>query len=217
MPEVICPPIPGAFSALGLVGTDMKRDYVRTFYTTTDTVAGTDMQAAFAELEAIGSAMLDRAAVPAERRRLERSVDARYARQSYEISVPVPDGPITDAIVQELAEAFHDRHRQTYGHDNRAEPVQIVNVRVAAVGAIPALKMRQEPGAGDPVKSNRQVWFRGAGEVATPILDRALMPAGFALNGPAIIESLESTILVPPNWSAQMDDDGFIFMKRAAE
>ena len=67
MTEVLCPPIPGAFSALGLVGSDLKRDYVRTVYVTTDSADPADIEAAFADLEADGSAMLDRAGVPAAR------------------------------------------------------------------------------------------------------------------------------------------------------
>ncbi len=218
VPTVLCPPIPGAFSALGLVGTNMKRDYVRTFFATTDVVRPEDMQDAFAALEQNGTAMLERAGVAPERRRLERSIDARYARQSYEIVVPAPSGTLTDADVAEIANAFHDRHHRTYGHDNRSEPVQLVNLRVAAIGEIPPLTMRQEPApAGtDPVKSNRRAWFRATGDTDVPVLERTRMPAGYAASGPAIIESLESTILVPPGWHAEMDADGFVHLTRSA-
>ena len=88
--EIVCPPIPGAFSALGLVGTDLKRDYVRTVYTTTASADPAALEAVFAALEKEGAAMLDRAGVAPERRRFERSVDARYERQSYELPIPVP-------------------------------------------------------------------------------------------------------------------------------
>ncbi len=213
---VICPPIPGAFSALGLVGTDLKRDYVRTFYMTSDVVEPAAMQAAFEDLEAQGLAMLERAGVAAGRRRIERSVDVRYARQSYEISVPVDAGDVCAATIEKIAAMFHERHRVTYGHDNRAEPVQLVNVRAVAVGEIPTLTIRQQPAAAasDPVKAHRRVWFRTCGEVAAPVLDRALMPADYQLPGPGIIESLESTILVPPGWSAVIDGDGFVHLTR---
>ena len=71
-------------------------------------------------------------------------MDARYERQSYELSVPAASSFDADALAS-AAEAFHDRHRQTYGHDNRGEPVQIVSLRVSAIGKIPALAIRQEP------------------------------------------------------------------------
>jgi N-methylhydantoinase A len=216
--EVVCPPIPGAFSALGLVGSDLKRDYVRTVYATTDTADPDMLEAAFATLEAEGAAMLDRAGVNAARRRFERTVEARYQRQSYELSVPVLQGKVTRAGVAEIAESFHHKHRQTYGHDNRAEPVQIVNLRVAAIGVIPPLTIRQEPAAAgsEPKKARRTVWFRATGPVEAAVLDRSRMPAQFLAEGPAVIESLESTILVPPGWRARMNEDGFVVLSRRA-
>jgi N-methylhydantoinase A len=216
--EIVCPPIPGAFSALGLVGTDLKRDYVRTFYANTASADPSALEAAFGELKAEGSAMLDRAGVAEERRRFARTVDARYQRQSYELSVAVPDGPITQDAVAALAAAFHERHRQTYGHDNRTEPVQIVNLRVAAIGTIPPLRIRQETAGSteSAAKGRRSAWFRATGAIDAQILDRARMPTDFSAAGPAVIESLESTILIPPGWRATMDADGFVILKKSA-
>jgi N-methylhydantoinase A len=214
--EVVCPPIPGAFSALGLVGTDLRRDYVRTVYTTTAAADPAALEDAFAALEREGGSMLDRANVTPERRRFERSVDARYERQSYELSIPIPQGALDEAALEQIAEAFHDRHRATYGHDNRGEPVQLVSIRLTAVGVIPALLIRDRtaPAATNAIKSNRQVWFRETGAATTTIYDRARMPAGLAVAGPAVIESLESTILIPPAWQAAMDNDGFVLLTR---
>jgi N-methylhydantoinase A len=215
MAEVVCPPIPGAFSALGLVGSDLKRDYVRTVYTTTATAEPADLETAFQRLEKEGAAMLDRARVEAPQRRFVRSVDARYGRQSYELAVPVPERRLDAAGLAAVAEDFHARHRRTYGHDNRSEPVQLVNLRVAAIGSIAPLHMRQAPAARgtDPAKGRRRVWFGAAGHEAA-VLDRAGMPAGFTVVGPAVIESLESTILLPPRWQGRMDENGFVWLAR---
>jgi N-methylhydantoinase A len=219
MAEVMCPPIPGAFSALGLVGTDLKRDYVRTFFATTDKADPASLAAAFDELEQQGTSMLERANVPVERRRFERSVDARYVRQSYELPVPVGAPPFTGSTLDDIAAAFHERHRQTYGHDNRSEPVQLVNVRLSAIGEIPALRISDKTAddAGPPQKSRRSLWFRETEAIEADILDRARMPAGFTAAGPAVIESLESTILIRPGWQARMDDDGFVILTRGRE
>jgi N-methylhydantoinase A len=94
--------------------------------------------------------------------------------------------------------------------------VQIVNIRVAAIGTIPPLRIRQELSAGaeSPVKGERAAWFRATGETKAKILDRARMSSGHQTTGPAVIESLESTILVPPGWAARMDADGFIILSR---
>jgi N-methylhydantoinase A len=214
--EVICPPIPGAFSALGLVGTDLRRDYVQTHFTTTDTADPAAVEAGFVTLESKGAAMLHQAGVAPERRRFERSIDARYPRQSYELPVSVPPGVVDKPALQKIAEAFHHRHLQTYGHQNRDEHVQIVNLRLAAIGAIAPLKVRgaTPPRGTDPVKSKRELWFRETGAVGATIYDRRLMPSGSAVSGPAVIESLESTILVPPDWQARMNEDGFVLLRR---
>jgi N-methylhydantoinase A len=213
--EVICPPIPGAFSALGLIGTDLKRDYVQTLHSVA-AVEPQALQAAFAALEKRGAAMLERAGVAPERRRLVRSVDARYPRQSHELEVPAACGCIEAATLAQIAEAFHERHLHTYGHDNRSEPVQIVSARVAAIGATAPLTIRDSVArrGTDPVKAKRQVWFRETGLIDAAIYDRKRMPAGLELAGPVVIESLESTILVPPGWQATMDEHGFVLLMR---
>jgi N-methylhydantoinase A len=216
--EVVCPPIPGAFSALGLIGTDLKRDYVRTLYVTTAMADPAAVEAAFAALEREGAGMLERAGVAPARRQFRRAVDARYARQSYELAVPVPSGTIDAAALDEIADAFHDRHRGTYGHDNRSEPVQIVNVRVAAIGGIAPLTIRDEPASSgrDAVKAKRPIWFRATGMVEATVHDRSRLPAGWQASGPVVIESMESTILVPPGWQAKMNQDGFVLLRRVS-
>jgi N-methylhydantoinase A len=212
--EVICPPIPGAFSALGLVGTDLKRDYVRTLYTTATAADPKAVEAAFVALESRGAAMLDRAGVAPARRRFERAVDARYPRQSHELVIPVPPRSVDAAVLAEIAAAFHDRHLHTYGHDNRSEPVQIVSIRVTAIGATAPLVIRDTvaPSGTDAVKAKRQLWFRETGVIDATIYDRRRMPAGLEVAGPVVIESLESTILVPPGWQAKMNADGFVLL-----
>ena len=214
--EIVCPPIPGAFSALGLIGTDLKRDYVRTVYATTAHVDPADLEAAFAALEKEGAAMLHRAGIAPERRRFVRTLDARYERQSYELAIPAPARGIDRDALAAIAEAFHDRHRTTYGHDNREEPVQLVSVRVSAIGAIPPLTVRANtaPMGTDAVKGERELWFRHGGAMTAKVYDRARMPAGLAAPGPAVIESLESTILVPPDRLAKMTEDGFVVLAR---
>jgi len=213
--EVICPPIPGAFSALGLIATDLKRDYVQTLFITADTADPATLEAAFLALEKKGCAMLDRAGIAPERQRFERAVDARYERQSYELTIAVPRH-IDQTSLQKIAEAFHSRHLQTYGHDNRSEPVKIVNVRVAAIGMIPPLMIRDIPAdvGTEAIKSRRQLWFHETGEVNAPVYARSRMPLGLKMAGPAVIESLESTILVPPRWQANVAENGFVLLTR---
>ena len=94
--------------------------------------------------------------------------------------------------------------------------MQLVSLRVAAIGAIPPLTLRQATAkqGTDAVKASRAVWFRATGTVEALVLDRARMAAETTATGPAIIESLESTILVPPGWQARMDASGSVWLTR---
>jgi len=215
IPEVIIPPAPGAFSALGLVATDLKRDYSRTLYADLGSVDPARVADAFARMEAEGSAMLVAAKVPDDRRALLRLADVRYRRQAYELTIPVADGPITRAGLDALAEQFHTRHAQTYGHANRNEPVQLVNLRLTALGRLPDLRLAQHT---DPARArlrHRAVWFPATGLVDTPIHWRDGLVPGTELTGPAVIEALDSTTVLPPGWRARVDDQGYLRLTRA--
>ena len=109
IPEVIVPPAAGAFSALGLVASDLKRDYSRTLYADLRALDPAQVAAALAEMEATASEWLAAVAVPPERRALLRSADLRYRRQAYELTVPFADGPVTRAS---LEAARHSVSRQ---------------------------------------------------------------------------------------------------------
>ncbi len=125
-------------------------------------------------------------------------------------------GFASGAAIDSIAEAFHARHAQTYGHDNRAESVQFVSLRVAAIGIIPPLTIRQQPAAASTrsEKPPREVWFRSTGTIKAQVHDRVRMAEEAVVHGPAVIESLESTILIPPGWQTRLDADGFILMTR---
>ncbi|HTI81135.1 MAG TPA: hydantoinase/oxoprolinase family protein [Acetobacteraceae bacterium] len=210
IPEVIVPPAPGAFSALGLVASDLKRDYSRTLYADVGSIDPERVADVIASMEQAGREMLAAAHVPPERRALLRLADVRYRRQAYELTVPIADGPITRASLDALTEAFHARHTQTYGHANRAERVQLVNLRVTALGRQPDLVLAQRS---DPAKAqtrSREVWFEGAGLLAVPVHWRDGLMPGTEIAGPAIIEAMDSTTVIPPRWQARIDELGYI-------
>ena len=94
--------------------------------------------------------------------------------------------------------------------------MQLVSARLTAVGVMPHLIIRDRtaPADSDALKGQRRVWFRGTGAANASILSRARMPAGVVYEGPAVIDAMESTILVPPGWQAAMDDNGFVLLTR---
>jgi N-methylhydantoinase A len=213
IPEVIIPPAPGAFSALGLVASDLRRDWSRTLYANLADVDPARVADAIAAMEADAVAMLDAARVPPERRAVIRQVDLRYRRQAYELTVPLTEGRIDRSVIDALAEAFHAKHAQTYGHANRAEPVQLVNLRVTALGRLPALTLAQRADPDSARTRERNVWFAGSGFVATPVHWRLGLAPGTRIAGPAIIEALDSTTVVPPGWMARFDEFGCIRLR----
>jgi N-methylhydantoinase A len=213
VPEVVVPPAPGAFSALGLVATDLRRDFSHTLYLSVDGADPVRVAGVLEQMEADGRKMLEAAGVPPERRALRRLADCRYRRQAYELTVPMADGPVTEATLRALSAAFHARHRQTYGHANAAEPVQLVNLRLTALGRLPPLALSQAARPEAARESERMAWFGGAPR-PTRILWREGLTPGTAVAGPAVIEAFESTTVVPPGWIARVSDEGLLRMTR---
>ena len=213
--EVIVPPAPGAFSALGLVASDVKREYSRTLYAdlgTRRSRSASPPRSMRWRREA--DAMLEAARVPSERRALERAgrcplspaglrVDRAAGRRARSRARHSPRSP----------PSFHDRHRRTYGHANPNETVQLVNLRLTAIGRSPELILRQHGGAGRPVR-DRSAWFPRTGFTACPVHWRDGLAAGASLAGPAIVEALDTTVVVPPGWTARVDERGYIRMRR---
>ena len=215
IPEVIIPPIPGAFSALGLIATDLKRDYVRTLYAGLGSVEPAQVAAVFATMEASGQAMLDAAHVPLQNQAMSRQADLRYRRQAYELTIPIADGAITRVTLDAAAASFHAKHELTYGHANRAEPVQLVNLRLTAIGRLPGLALAQSGDASQARVRYRDVWFPATGFTPTPVHWRPGLVAATAIRGPAIVEALDSTTVVPPDWTARVNEAGFIRLIRS--
>ena len=245
IPEVVIPPIPGGFSALGLVATDLRRDWSHTFYSPIESIDPEALDRRLTELERAAQTMLRNAGIPEPNRIIERAADCRYTKQAYELTVPLSSGTVTRETLNALARAFHAQHLRTYGHENPNESVQMVNVRVTATGRLPrvefhagAVKAKDGATAPDPsaagdiavprhrVEAERDVWF--GGPVPCPVIGRHDLasgpsaggagepaPPGVARPGPFIVEEMDCTVVVPPGWSAALDERGFILMARS--
>jgi N-methylhydantoinase A len=216
IPAVILPPAPGAFSALGLVASDLRRDYSRTFYADVGTADPALLQDTIAAMETSGTAMLTEAGIPPDGRLLQRSADVRYPRQAYELTVPLADGPVTRESLDRLMLAFHAKHQQTYGHANPGNPVQMVNIRVAATGRLPPIQLVQPGNAGGRTVRPRMAWFPRTGSVYCTVYWRDALTEGNTLPGPAIIDALDCTAVIPPGWTGRVDRQGFVHVRRDA-
>jgi N-methylhydantoinase A len=216
IPSVILPPAPGAFSALGLVASDLRRDYSRTFYADAGTIDPAALGGTIAAMEAAGRAMLDAANIPFGDQSLQRSADLRYPRQAYELTVPMADGPVTAETIAGLTDSFHRLHQQTYGHANPGNPVQMVNIRLSAAGRLAGLRMVQQPRPNGRPTRPRDAWFPGGGTVSCTVYWRDALTEGMTLAGPAIIDALDCTAVIPPGWAGSVDAEGFIHLRKAA-
>ena len=222
--EVVIPPAPGAFSAIGLVGTDIKREYVRTWYRRLDQVDAGEMQSIYAQMESVASAMLERAGIAPENRELTRSADVRYVRQAYELNVAVapesaPESASASAdgeILESIAADFHRKHDRTYGHANPDEPVQVVTLRVTATGRLGTLTLSHTSTGGPSEKARREVWFKSHGRQLSPVHARDRLALGQTLEGPAIVESFDATLVLAPGWCMEVREGDFLFLSRAS-
>lgn len=219
IPTVLIPPSPGIASALGLLMTDIKHELVATRRQMLAQLPPEALQALFADVAAQGEALLAREGVAVEQRRLLRSVDLRYAGQSHELSLPVPSGPLTAQTVTQLHEQFHAAHARAYGYDAREDAIELVNVRLTALGVRPKPRLPVLPqGDRDPVQAligQRPVWFsESGGFTPCPVVDRTRLRWGNVVLGPAVIEELDATTLVHPGFQATVDQYGNLLVQR---
>ena len=217
IPRVIVPEAPGVFSALGLLWADLRADFSSTVRRNVTRDHAEHIQGALGRVEAEAQAWLEREKVPAKRRALARSAEMRYPLQNYEINVPLPAGRVNAAWIARACKAFHAVHQRLYSYCDREEQVQLVNVRVAAVGRTdrprPRLLDRGGASAQPALKGRRKVHFQEAGSfVDCPVYERNRLRAGNRVAGPALIEQADSTVVVPPSLSAAVDVHGRIVL-----
>ena len=139
-------------------------------------------------------------------RRLTRRVDMRYHGQNYELGIALPDG----ATMTTLAALFADAHRQRYGFATEDDSVEIVTLRLEAVGTVRKAALRAHPAVGPDaagaIADRRPVWFPEAqGFIDTPIDARDRLQPGRRFGGPAVVEQMDATTLVPPGMTARVD------------
>jgi N-methylhydantoinase A len=218
IPKVIIPLSPGVSSALGLLLADIKHYFVRTYLRRMDQVDLEFLNDAFTEFERAGQKVLEQEGIAKERQSFLREMDLRYAGQSFELKVPVAAGRLTKKELMDVDGAFHKAHEQAYGHSAPGERIEIVNVRLTAQGMIPKPRQKhlsaQANGELLP-KGKRDVCFDLThGYITTAIYDRYKLPAGAKLEGPAIIEEFDSTVVIHPGYRASVDEFGSIHIAR---
>jgi N-methylhydantoinase A len=205
--RILIPRDPGAFSAYGMLVTDVRQERSHTHITRLDDVSPQDLDARFRALEEKALDDLMRESIPRDRLMTIRRAGMRYRGQSYEVSVPVTKlGNAGD--VAALTRRFHEAHRRRYGHMAQNEAIEIVNFQVAAVGTMQKPKLKKfklTTGRKPPAHEVRPVYFGSGRPLQTPVFRRSALVAGLRIKGPAVIEEKTSTIVVYPKQTAQVD------------
>jgi N-methylhydantoinase A len=219
MKACIVPPNPGNLSAFGLLAVDWRTDHIVTKVTHEDSIDVTTVADIYQNLERDAVATLERDGIARGRIRLAREADVRYAGQSMEVRVPAPAGEVDAAFIAGTVEAFHGAHLKAFGYNYAGrQKVEIVNFCVSGFGMIerPAIPKLGVATGAQPRCGNRPVYFGGSFR-DTPIYDRSTLPAGFRLDGPAVVEEFGSTTVVFPGQWLDVEERGILIVQRAGE
>jgi N-methylhydantoinase A len=200
-PTVVAPPAAGVLSALGFLTAPLAFDFVRSARAAVLDLSWDEVDALFAEMEAEGAALLQDSAEVTHR----RIAEMRYAGQGYEVRVPVRGGSWPETLVSD----FTDVYRSLYRRTGPAVAVEVLNWRVVSSTPAPEVSLRlREITAGDALKGSRPAYFPAEGGfIDTAVFDRYRLPPGSRLEGPAIVEERESTVVVPPGARCEVRAD----------
>ena len=214
--RVLVPPRPGAFSALGLLCSDVVHDYIRSDIVEIRALGADRAEACFQSLEAQAERELAAEGLGESARQFVREIDLRYAGQGYEIRTPLagPEWrPLTRAGLAQVEQRFHALHQHLHGHSAPDSTVEAVSFRLRV--RVPVAKpdpegdnAAAEPGAG----GKRIVTFDGRTEMEAPVHGRGDI-GDAAMPGPLIVEQIDATTIVPPGWAAHRDRFGNIVLE----
>ena len=216
--QVLFPPSPGTLCSLGLLMADTQFDLSRSRLTIVNEQNLSIINNLLADLALEGQQLLNTQKIPELRRRFQFGFDCRYEHQNYELTISINKGKLNESDLNELKKAFGNAHEHAYGYQDKERPVQIVNYRLSAIGLSdkPQIGHIQECSASVPKENEvRQVRFEKQCKfIETPVYLRDDLPSDCVLQGPAIIEQMDSTCVIPPGWTALSDQYGNILVER---
>ncbi len=219
IPQVIVPLYPGITSALGLLTTDLKYDFMRTEFRLSSEIRLNELRRDIDDLESAAHEQLQRDGVPDDRTRFLRSLDLRYLGQGYELRIAIPPGPVDEETLAAVWADFHKRHLSEYGHHFPENPIEVVNLRVIGIGVMPSLTPSH---FGNQHRHLEEAWLKSAEthfrvegslrKLRTEFFQRSRIPVGASIMGPAVIFQKDSTTVLPPGSRAAVDEFGNILI-----
>jgi N-methylhydantoinase A len=221
IPEIIVPVAPGAYSAFGMLVSNVRHDFVRTALVQLAHGGSSDMIAAhFDAMIAEAQETLASEGIAAQDMLFERALDIRYVGQEYTVSVPVASSTLNSAAMADVSQRFHRLHEQQYGHSSPSEPVEIVDLRLSAESSAPPTSQSRMPrGESTPddgalIGKTRTIFGSSGTSLETPLIDRKSLRAGNRFDGPAIIVEQTATTIVEPGFQALILDTGEIILSQ---
>ncbi|MEA2977058.1 MAG: N-methylhydantoinase [Alphaproteobacteria bacterium] len=209
MAGVIVPLYPGVYSAIGLLMSDVKHDYIQSKMTALSEIAPADLNAMFERLAAQALADLRDDGFSSETIRIQRALDMRYAGQGYEITMDCAADAMTADSLKELRLRFDVQHRGMFGHMAPEEPVEIVSYRVRGIGLVPPVQMptfkRARTTLADALRETRKVRFGGK-TVDCPVYQREKLDVGLTFSGPAVLDQFDCTTVIVPGQQVRVDE-----------
>ena len=222
VPTVIIPMNPGITSALGLLMTDLRHDYVMTYICRADRIDLDRVNSIYSDFEAQGKSLLASEGVKSEDMLSSKFMDMRYAGQSYELTISVPSKEVNKKNIDGAIALFHKEHEKAYGYCAPEEPVEIANLKLSATILISKPNFREvEGGDSSPAKAlrmKRKVYFAEAeGFVECPTYDRYRLTWGNVIMGPAIVDDKDATTVVHPDYQAAVNKFGNLILTMKKE
>jgi len=217
IPRILVPKESSIFCAAGMLLSDLKHDFVRTYHTPFSKKVMEERRflSLLEDLERECDLVLTTEKIPPEKRLYRYSLDLRYVRQYHEVNVPVDIDLLRAIHVEAIREAFHSHHDRLYGYSLKEEgtEVELVNMRVSAVGITDKPPFREEENrgrdCGECLKGTRSVYIPSRRDFSpVPVFDGNRMGHGHAVAGPAVIEQVNTTIFVPPEYEMECDAYG---------
>ena len=215
--EIIVPYNPGLFSAYGLLTADFRSTFVKAVMQLMEKVDAKKVEAIFQNLELKGCKLLESQCVPKADMHFIRQMDLKYVNQSYELSIST-SAPFTQEALRQTVENFHEKHALIYGYAVKDEQVELVNVKLTAIGTVEKPMLREhslplESQSKSKSIAKRKVFFEQHNDyIETPIYRREKLKAKDMINGPAIIEQYDATTVMYPDWTASVDRFGNIVL-----
>jgi len=212
--RVIVPPHPGVTSAFGALAAPVRVDEVRSIALTSGSLDVAALAAQVDELERSARAAFAAQSPGGEAPRVERAIAMRYQGQNYEQEVALPDGALDAAALERTFERYHELHQEFYGYRFDGAPIELVRIAVTVAGPDPDLPpLHAQAAEGERAGRVADVYFDEGGFQPTDVIPRTEVGEE-ARSGPAIVESIDTTVVVPPGWTLRALPGGVMELRR---